>query len=281
MKALTRSLSGGALDAIGVHGVELLEPVETELPANVLRMDRVWRTADGHLFHLEFQATRETTLHRFLEYDARLANHMRCPIRTVILYHASISSAPEELNIGTAVYRVENVFLAHVDGDRALDEVEHHLRDGRWEPRDRLRLALAMNMRLSDPLRAFDRVLSLIPEVRDPSERELVVSALLTIGEQALSEEQRLRLRRELRNMYRLVDEIFEDGRREGHLEGFKEGLQEGIEKGIETGIEMGTAMGVRRVARNMLEAGMPCEVIERATGLSRDEIEALRKQMN
>ncbi|WP_304458825.1 hypothetical protein [Alicyclobacillus sendaiensis] len=43
----------------------------------------------------------------------------------------------------------------------------------------------------------------------------------------------------------------------------------------------MGTAMGVRRVARNMLEAGMPCEVIERATGLSRDEIEALRKQMN
>ncbi|WP_041707189.1 Yae1 family protein [Alicyclobacillus acidocaldarius] len=85
--------------------------------------------------------------------------------------------------------------------------------------------------------------------------------------------------------MYRLIDEIFEDGRREGHLEGFKEGLQEGIEKGMEKGmekgIEMGTEMGVRRVARNMLEAGMPCEVIERATGLSRDAIEALRKQMN
>ncbi|AEJ42184.1 hypothetical protein [Alicyclobacillus acidocaldarius] len=147
----------------------------------------------------------------------------------MVLYHASISSAPEELNIGTALYRVENVFLAHVNGDEALDEVEHHLRDGRWEPRDRLRLALAMNMRLSDPSRAFDRVLSLIPQVRNPSERELVVSALLTLGEQALSEEQRLRLRRELRNMYRLIDEIFEDGRREGHLEVFKEGLQEGM----------------------------------------------------
>lgn len=285
MKTLTRSLSGGALDAIGVYGVELVEPVETELPANVLRMDRVWRTADGSLFHLEFQAKREATLHRFLEYDARLANQMRCPIRTVILYHASVSSAPEELNIGTAQYRVENVFLARVDGDEALDQVECHVRDGYWEPRDRVRLALAMNMRLENPAGAFERVLSLIPQVRDENERELVVSALLTLGEQALSEEQRLRLRKELRTMYRLIDEIFEDGRREGRLEGFKEGLQEGMEKGVEKGIEkgmeIGSEMGVRRVARNMLEAGMPYEVIERATGLSRDVIESLQKQVN
>ena len=71
MNALTRSLSGGALDALGVFDVELAEPMPTELPANTLRMDKAWRMQDGRVFHLEFQSTREPTLHRFLEYDAR------------------------------------------------------------------------------------------------------------------------------------------------------------------------------------------------------------------
>ncbi|SIS85684.1 RpnC/YadD family protein [Alicyclobacillus vulcanalis] len=305
MKALTRSLSGGALDALGVYGVELVESVETELPANVLRMDRVWRTRDGQLFHLEFQATREPTLHRFLEYDARLANRMRCPIRTVILYHASIGSAPSELNIGTAQYRVENVFLAEVDGDEALNEVERHLREGRWEARDRLRLALALNMRLGNPQQAFDRVLSLVGQVQDEEERELVVSALLTLGDQALSDEERIRLRKELRRMYRLIDEIFEDGRKEGRLEGFQEGLKEGLEKGMaqgleqglaqglekgiaqglekgmEKGVELGTELGLRKAARNLLAAGIPCDLVERATGLPRGVIEDLQRHID
>ncbi|WP_040288147.1 hypothetical protein, partial [Alicyclobacillus hesperidum] len=181
MKALTRSLSGGALDVLGVHDVELAEPFPTELPANTLRMDRVWRMEDGQLFHLEFQTKRESTLHRFLEYDARLANEHQTKIRTVVLYHARVASAPDELDIGTAQYRVENVFLRHLDGDHALNEVEAHLRAGQWEPGDRMRLGLALNMRLEDQNKAFNRVRELIPQVSDEIERDLVVSAILVL----------------------------------------------------------------------------------------------------
>ncbi len=39
MKALTKSLSGGALESIAVYGVELTDPLPTELPANTLRID--------------------------------------------------------------------------------------------------------------------------------------------------------------------------------------------------------------------------------------------------
>ena len=42
MKALTKSLSSGALEAIGVYGVELTESLPTELPANTLRVDMAW-----------------------------------------------------------------------------------------------------------------------------------------------------------------------------------------------------------------------------------------------
>ncbi|GGJ06834.1 hypothetical protein GCM10010885_14940 [Alicyclobacillus cellulosilyticus] len=219
MKALTRSLSKDALSAFGIQGVELTEPVPTELPASTLRMDKVWRMQDGQLFHLEFQSKREPTLHRFLEYDARLAHLYQARIRTVVLYHANVMAAPSQLDIGVAVYRVENVFLSRLNGDEALNAVEKHLLTGIWEPEDRLRLALAMNMQVRDHHQAFDRVLALAAMVSDDIERDLVVSAMLTFADQALDETQRLRLRRELRRVSKLVEELFQEGREEGREE--------------------------------------------------------------
>ncbi|MDI9259609.1 hypothetical protein [Alicyclobacillus sendaiensis] len=256
MKALTRSLSGGALDALGVSGVELTEPLPTELPANTLRVDRVWRMANGDLFHLEFQTKREATLHRFLEYDARLANEHRARIRTVVLYHASVASAPHSLDIGTAHYRVENVFLAHMRAEKALDDVEQHLHQGQWEAGDRLRLGLALNMRTDDQVKAFERVRQLVPQVPDEVERDLVVSAILVLGDQGLTEEQRTQLRKELRTVSKLAEELYEEGRMEGRMEGHME------------------------IVGNMLRKGMKIEDIAEMTGLPKQEIEELaRKQ--
>ena len=42
-------------------------------------------------------------------------------IRTVVLYHSAGAQAPDELDVGTAQYRVENVFLSNPDGNAALD----------------------------------------------------------------------------------------------------------------------------------------------------------------
>ncbi|WP_234969431.1 RpnC/YadD family protein [Alicyclobacillus vulcanalis] len=256
MKALTRSLSGGALDVLGVHGVELEEPLSTELPVNTLRVDRVWKMKNQDLFHLEFQTKRESTLHRFLEYDARLANEHRARIRTVVLYHANVANAPSDLDIGAAYYRVENVFLRNLDGDQALADVANHLRHGTWEPSDRIRLGLALNMRLVDQNRAFDRVRELIPQVPDEAERDLVVSAILVLGDQGLTEEQRAVLRKELRRVSKLAEELYEEGRMEGRVE---ERVQ---------------------IAFNLLRKGLSLEDIADTTKLSKQEIEDLARKL-
>lgn len=251
MKALAQSLSGGALGAVGIRGVELVAPFPTELPAGVLRTDMVWRMSDGWLFHLEFQSTRETDLHRFLEYDVRLARHHRGKIRTVVLYHTRIAQAPKELDIGTAKYRVENVHLSNQSGERALETVERHLRAGRWEPEDRLRLALAMNMDLPDRRRAFERVLELVPQVPE-EERDLVAAALFALGEKGLSEDEQKRLREGLKRVSKIAQELREEGRMEGRME----------------------------TARAMLAKGMDVALVSEVTGLSVEEVERLRKEL-
>ena len=257
LKALTKSLSGGALKAVGVYEVELAEALPTELPANTLRIDMAWRMQDNRLFHLEFQSTRESELYRFLEYDVRLARYHKTKIRTVVLYHAAVTRAPEELDIGTAQYRVENVYLADLDGDAALDEVTRHLRAGNWHPEDRLRLALAMSMDVRNHEKAFERVLSLVPKVPDEAERNLVVAALLALGEKGLSEIEQARLRKELRQVSKIAQDLYEEGREEGE------------------------AKKAVAVARAMLADGMDVERIARLTGLPVEELEQLRKEMS
>ncbi|GGJ04876.1 hypothetical protein GCM10010885_12530 [Alicyclobacillus cellulosilyticus] len=264
MKALMRALSDGALDVFGVRGVELREPLPTELPANTLRNDKAWRMRDGRILHLEFQSTREPALYRFLEYDARLARAYQTDVRTVVMYHGGVTNAPEELSIGVALYRVENVYLSKLDGDEALDAVERHLSAGAWEPGDRLRLALAMNMRVRDETRAFERLLALIPAVPDEAERDLVISAILALGDQTLEEAQRARLREELKKVSKIVEELYQEGRQEGFQIGRIEGAR----------------LKSIQIAEELFHRGTPVKDVAEITGLSEQEAEEVRRRV-
>ncbi len=257
MKSLTKSLSGGALQAIGVYGVELADPLPTELPANVLQVDMVWRMQDDRMFHLEFQSKREDQLYRFLEYDARLARRHRLPLRTVVLYHESVKMAPDQLDIGTAKYQVENVYLSDRDGDAALDEVTQHLRVGTWTSEDRLRLALAVNMKLRNRNEAIERIVTLVNKVQGEEERELVVAAILELGDKGLSEPERQRMRKELMRVSKMAQELYDEGREEGRVEERTE------------------------IARAALADGMDNDRVARLTGLSLEKIEEIRRDMS
>lgn len=272
MKALTHSLSGGALEVLGVYDVELAESIPTELPANTLRIDRSWRRTDGSIFHLEFQSNRESTLYRFLEYDVRLARQYETTLRTVVLYHSDVVSAPSELDIGTAQYRVENVYLSTLQGDVALDDVERHLRNGEWEPGDRIRLGLALAMHVEHPSQSFERVLRLIPEVPDETERDLVVGTMLALGEHALSAEQRIQLQKELRLVSKIAEELYQ--------EGLQEGLQKGLQEGRQEGLQEGRQEGLATVAERMFRKGASLADVVDMTGLSPAEAKAIQDKL-
>ena len=253
LKLLTQGLSGGAMQAVGIEGVELAQALPTELPAGALRVDTVWRMIDGRIFHLEFQTKREATLHRFLEYDTRLTHRYQAPVRTVILYGAQVASAPDTLDLGAIQYRVENVLLQHFQGEKALDIVATHLAAQAWEPADRLRLALAFGMQTDNRRGVFSQALDLIQHVPSANEADLVVAAVLALSERTLTDEEMRLLERELSNVSKILDHV----------------KHEGIEQGREQGLE--------RVARAMLADGDSVEKIVRVTGLPRLTVEALK----
>ena len=52
-------------------------------------------------------------------------------------------------------------------------------------------------------------------------------------------------------------------------------------EKGIQKGLQQGELQKAREIAHNLLAEGVPTEVIEKATGLSREELEELKKHLH
>ena len=59
--------------------------------------------------------------------------------------------------------------------------------------------------------------------------------------------------------------------------EGLKRGMEKGMEKGMEIGIEKGIEKSRIEVAKNLLQEGLRFDVIMKATGLTREELERLR----
>lgn len=88
-----------------------------------------------------------------------------------------------------------------------------------------------------------------------------------------MSEDEELRRVAELRQKA-IKQRAMEVGLEEGRQRGIKEGKEEGRKEGRKEGIKEGRNEKTKEIAKKMLAENIEIEVIEKITGLSRQEIE-------
>ena len=89
--------------------------------------------------------------------------------------------------------------------------------------------------------------------------------------------EDSLKVYRDLKNSLDHAEEKgYVKGHEEGHAEGLVEGRAEGHAEGLEEGLAKGLAEGIVMTAKKLKSMGMETAVIQKATGLTAEEIEAL-----
>ena len=68
-----------------------------------------------------------------------------------------------------------------------------------------------------------------------------------------------------------------EEGMKQGLEDGLKQGLEEGMKQGLEDGLKQGLEKGMKQekisIAKEMKHNNFPVELIEKMTGLSKEEI--------
>ena len=264
-KHVVAACKGNALQALGIQGADVVNRWPTEVAVLEIRkdlLDLVFEQSDSTLLHLEFQSTKERTLHRFALYDIHLHRLAGRIIRTVVLYANGVHSAPDTLEIGSACYHVENVYLAQRDGNAVLDRVEAHLNESSWEVKDRIELSFVMHMRHKGRSRGnvIDRCMAVIERIPDRDEQSLTAAWFLSTSARYLMPDEKERLKVRLKNMVDLVKEIAEEERAQGREEGREEGRKE--ER--------------LALAKRLLEMGDGVEKVSAVTGLSLDEVQSL-----
>lgn len=145
-----------------------------------------------------------------------------------------------------------------------------------------------------DPREYRNRLLELGPTLRkfDSQKFQLFISwlkmateasGLSVTAKQAiraiLEESQPEEAEKMVSNMAETLGRFYEDGKQEGFLSGIEKGIEKGIEQGIEKGIEKGVEQTKLETARKMLALGMAEDVIQQVTGLSPDQVKALRTE--
>ena len=89
--------------------------------------------------------------------------------------------------------------------------------------------------------------------------------------------EDSLKVYRDLKNSLDHAEEKgYVKGHEEGHAEGLVEGRAEGHAEGLEEGLAKGLAKGIIMTAKKFKSMGVETAVIQKATGLTEEEIEAL-----
>lgn len=68
------------------------------------------------------------------------------------------------------------------------------------------------------------------------------------------------------------------EGLRQGIEEGIKQGVKQGMKQGVKQGVKQGSTDTKLRIAKVLLEQQVGIETIEKATGLTKEEIEHLKK---
>lgn len=133
-------------------------------------------------------------------------------------------------------------------------------------------------------LEDFDSIPAILKE--PVFEKGFHIAEIANYTQQELDEyEESLKTYRDLKGV---LDTSFEEGLKEGEQIGLEKGEQIGLEKGEQIGLEKGEQIGLAKglkkkaieTAKKMLPKGYPVEDIMELTGLTAQEIEAIRKEL-
>ena len=124
----------------------------------------------------------------------------------------------------------------------------------------------------------------MVRSIRPAALRDKIFDRLFQVAEIAkftpleLKEyEDSLKVYRDLKNSLDHAEEKgYVKGHEEGHAEGLVEGRAEGHAEGLEEGLAKGLAEGIIMTAKKFKSMGVETAVIQKATGLTAEEIEAL-----
>ncbi len=229
-------------------------------------MDYTFLMEDDTYIHFEFQTTNKgvTDLRRFRTYEALLNMQTGKDVVTYVVYSGDIKNPLSGYESGINSYRVNAISMANKDGDKIFNDIIDKMKSGEELSKQDI-IALTFTPIMGGELSKGDKIVNAIRVVKDINKdyRYDVESILYAFANKFLSGKDLEKVREEIK-MTELGKSLIEEGMEKGKSEGIIEGENK---KTIE-------------IVKNAIKQGLDNIIISNLTGLSNEEIEAIRKTL-
>jgi flagellar biosynthesis/type III secretory pathway protein FliH len=124
------------------------------------------------------------------------------------------------------------------------------------------------------PLEKHFIVFTLEYSLYTSDERKISKEKLVSLFKEQLNKEDIMTIAKRIEQQG--IQRGIQEGIQRGREEGIQRGREEGIQRGREEGIQRGREEGILETAKNLIQQGIPLDVISKATGLSKKELAQL-----
>ncbi|MBQ8956142.1 MAG: hypothetical protein IJ075_04150 [Lachnospiraceae bacterium] len=300
-KIISEEFKGKTFDVYGFRLGRIKDIKPTNLPsieANELRLDNLFEFEDGSYAIVDYESEyRERNKCDYLKYFARLNERLYnelghfATVRLLIIYTADVdkSSTEHTLDIGGVKMEIEEAFLTDNDPGALWDDLVYKIdRKYKLSDEDVMRLIIYPLTCKGNKAKqeAVGRAVNLAKRIPDERRMVFILKMMWVFADKFITKNDADRIKEEL--MMTKVDMLYEEEKREAVNKAVEETTKEVTER-VTTEVTATVTASVTAtvteevastIAKNLIRNGSSIEDVVKNTGLTRDKVVVLKKDI-
>lgn len=198
-----------SLSVYGISVPRIIDVLPTNLPAieaNELRMDNLFRLADGSYALIDYESQyRSIDKLKYLSYIVRTAKRLyhsgiRNPhIRMIVLYTSNVTKAGTDLNLGCLRFQLEAGYLVHINTDQVLEALQNKIKNSELLTDEEMMQLIILPLTVGEAAARQDLLktaVHLAKELTDEFQQIFALSGIVTFSDKIIDTDYAENIRR-------------------------------------------------------------------------------------
>lgn len=274
-KLMSETYKEKSFDAYGLKLPKIKEVLPTNLPAvsaNEMRIDNLFLLEDDTVAIVDYESEDKTSNRvKYINYIGRIMQRydsqgIRIPeLRMIVIYTGDVETAKDTWEIPCLTLKMEQVFIHSLPDAEIYQSVKKKLENNETLSEKELMQLIILPLAKKGKeakQKMIEQVVDLAKQIEDENTQAFVITGILVSSDKFIDRDYAKSVRR-----YLSMTKVFQI-------------LEEEKQEAINLAEKEGQRKSQLQIAENLIKAGVDTLMIMKGTGLTKEEIEEIKKNM-
>ena len=274
-KLMSETYKEKSFDAYGLKLPKIKEVLPTNLPAvsaNEMRIDNLFLLEDDTVAIVDYESEDKTSNRvKYINYIGRIMQRydsqgIRIPeLRMIVIYTGDVETAKDTWEIPCLTLKMEQVFIHSLPDAEIYQSVKKKLENNETLSEKELMLLIILPLAKKGKeakQKMIEQVVDLAKQIEDENTQAFVITGILVSSDKFIDRDYAKSVRR-----YLSMTKVFQI-------------LEEEKQEAINLAEKEGQRKSQLQIAENLIKAGADILMVMKGTGLTKEEIEEIKKNM-